>query len=116
MAARTTIRTPMPIRMRAKQFAMFDALKGLTEAIAEKEHQFCPKKELTEERIKEINQCLTMLLEGDIVSVTYYCQYGRQYQRLTGTLRRVDDYWNEVQVEKTVIGFGEILDIYLHRQ
>ena len=34
---RTTTRIPMPIKQRAKQFAMFDAMKGLTEAIAAKE-------------------------------------------------------------------------------
>lgn len=46
--------------MRAKQFAMFDALKGLKDAIAEKEKEFCSKRELTEERIDEINQTLRL--------------------------------------------------------
>lgn len=50
----TTTRTPMPVKMRAKQFMMFDAMKGLTEAIAEKEHQYYPRRELTEERLKSM--------------------------------------------------------------
>ena len=36
MVGRATIRTPMPVKMRAKQLMMFDAMKGLTEAIGER--------------------------------------------------------------------------------
>ena len=39
----------MPAKIRAKQFMMFDAMKGLTEAIAAKERQFYPQKELAED-------------------------------------------------------------------
>ena len=80
MAARTTTRIPMSIKIRAKQFAMFDALKGLTEAIAEKEHQQNLRKELSEGRIEEINQQILLIKKGDYISVTYYCQYGKQYR------------------------------------
>ena len=111
MAAKTTIRTPMSIRMRTKQFAMFDALKGLTETIAEKERQYYPKRELTEERINELNQCLSQLKCGDVVTVKYYCHYGRQYQQLTGVVVKVDAFWKALQIGETVIGFLEINEI-----
>ena len=73
MVVKTTIRTPMPIKMRAKQFAMFDAMKGLTEAIAGKEESYIQKKELSESRIEEINQQLQTLRKGDRVNLSYYC-------------------------------------------
>ena len=91
--ARATIRTPMPIKMRAKQFAMFDALKGLTEAIAEKERQVYPRKELSEERISEINLYLKALTVGDYVSLIYYCWYGNN----------IESYADKL-VELTLIG------------
>ena len=77
---------------------MFDAMKGLTEAIAEKERQYNPQKELTEERIDEINQCLSKLQTGDRVTLSYYCQYGKQYCQLTGTVTRIDSFWQEIQI------------------
>ena len=112
MAVKTTIRTPMPIKMRAKQFAMFDALKGLTEAIAEKEQQNIPRKELSEERIEEINQCLSQLKCGDVVTVKYYCHYGKQYLQLTDIVTKVDPFWKLLQIGGIVIGFSEIDEIH----
>ena len=108
MAVRTTIRTPMPIRMRAKQFAMFDALKGLTEAIAEKEQKVYPKKELAEDRISEINLCLSELQVGDIVTLSYYCQYGKQYRQLAGAVTRIDSFWKEIQIGDVTVYFSEV--------
>lgn len=108
MAARTTIRTPMPIKLRAKQFMMFDAMKGLTDAITAKEQQVYPKRELTEERINEINQCLSKLQTGDRVTLSYYCQYGKQYCQLTGTVTRIDSFWQEIQIGSMTICFSKI--------
>ena len=112
MALRTNIRTPMPIRMRAKQFMMFDAMKGLTEAIVEKESQHCPKRELTEERICEINQMLITLRKGDQITVEYSCEYGQKHCVLSGTVEKVDMYWKSLQIQNVSISFSEIMDIY----
>lgn len=111
MAVKTTIRTPMPIKMRAKQFAMFDALKGLTEAIAEKERQSYPQRELTESRIEEIAHQLNKLRLGDIVTITYYCCYGRHYCTLTEKIVKIDMFWKELQIGKTSVRFFEIDEI-----
>lgn len=108
MVVRTTIRTPMPIRMRAKQFMMFDAMKGLTEAISNMEKQCSPKKELTEYRIQEINETLSGLKLGDNVSIIYYCQYGNIYKSIKGNFEKLDLYWKEVCVAGTVISISEI--------
>lgn len=111
MAARTTIRTPMPIKMRAKQFMMFDAMKGLTEAIAEKEQQSYPKKELTEERKAEINTAIAELQPEIGVEVIYYCQYSQRYRQVRGIVRKIDPYWKQIQIDKILINFDEIAEI-----
>ena len=109
--AKTNIRTPMPVKMRAKQFAMFDAMKGLTEAIKEREKYFCRKKELSESRISEINDQLVAINEGDVISVHYYCEYDNRYRQIAGTVVKLDSFWKEVQIDKTSIGFSEIESI-----
>lgn len=103
-----TTRIPMPIRMRAKQFAMFDAMKGLTEAITERERQYIPKKELAEDRIREIGNVLSELQIGDNVEISYYCDYRKTYRKVEGELKKIDRYWKEIVVEDKVISFGEI--------
>lgn len=108
MAVKTTIRTPMPIKMRAKQFAMFDAMKGLTEAIAEKERQHYPQKELTEERIEEINRQLSVLRVGNITTVCYYCVNRKQYIEITGALLKIDPHEKEIHVGEDIVKFCEI--------
>ena len=108
MAVKTTIRSPMPVKMRAKQFMMFDAMKGLTEAIAEKERQYYPQKELTEERICEINRQLAGLRIGNITTVYYYCVNRKQYIEITGPLLKIDPLEKEIHVGKDIVKFCEI--------
>ena len=57
-------RAPMPPSRRAKQFAPFDALKGLKEAIAAKEKRPEPRRELTDYMKEQINNTLTELRKG----------------------------------------------------
>ena len=111
--AKTNIRVPMPVKRRAKQFMMFDAMKGLTEAIAEKERQFTPKKELTDDRIAELNECLMALKPGDEVSVDYYCQYESRYKQIKGQIKKIDLYWEAIQICESSIAFSEISNIML---
>lgn len=101
----------MPIKQRAKQFAMFDAMKGLTEAIAEKERLIYPKRELERDRIEEINDSLVSLNLGDEVTVEYYCQYGQQYKKITGEVKKIDLFWKEIWVGDVAIAFQEISNI-----
>lgn len=111
--ARTNIRVPMPVKRRAKQFMMFDAMKGLTEAIAEKERQFTPKVELADDRKEELNQCLMELHPGVEVSLEYYCQYESRYKKISGQVKKVDLYWETIQIGESTIGLSEISDIML---
>lgn len=112
VAVRTTIRPPMSIKKRAKQFAMFDALKGLKEAIGEKETQSYPKKELSEDKIDELNQKLKNLRKGDRITVEYYCEHGKTYQLISGEVERIDTYWKCIQIRNISISFSEIINIH----
>lgn len=111
MAVRATIRIPMPVKMRAKQFMMFDAMKGLTEAIADKERCCYPKIELSEERIAELESIISKLQVGASISVTYYCGYSHGYKRINGIVNKIDFYWKQILVEGVVIDFSDIYKI-----
>lgn len=108
---KSRIRAPMPPSRRAKQFAPFDALKGLKEAIAAKERHTEPRKELSEEMIAELSKTLSELRRGQQVTVVYYGSMEQEYLQLTGTVVKVDPYWKLLQVNHVGIDFSEILQI-----
>lgn len=101
----------MPPSRRAKQFAPFDALKGLKEAIARKERIPTPRRILSEDAIAEINAQLTSLKPGNIATVVYYCDYAQEYHQITGPVRKVDAYWKLPQIGNMSIDFCEIAEI-----
>ena len=103
----------MSTSRRAKQFMPFDALRGLKEAIAAKEKISIPKKELAEDMAREINSVLVDLRKGQNVTVVYYNDYAEEYLQLTGTVEKVDCYWQLLQIGKITIAFDEISDIVL---
>lgn len=109
--ARTTVRAPMPASRRAKQFAPFDALKGLKEAIAEKERIPTPRRILAEDALYEINEQLSMLTKETIVTVVYYCEYAQEYHQITGPVMKVDTYWKLLEVGNISMDFDEITEI-----
>lgn len=105
------VRAPMPPSRRAKQFGMFDALKGLKEALAAKERQPEPRKELAQDAIEELNRTINELAVGEVVTVVYYCQYGEGYRQITGTLAKLDVHWGFLQVGNICVDLCEILQI-----
>lgn len=66
------VRAPMPASRRAKQFSMFDALKGFKEALAAKERQPEPRRELAQDAIEELNRTINKLALGDIVTIVLF--------------------------------------------
>ena len=111
--ARSQVRAPMPSSRRAKQFAPFDALKGLSEAIARKEKIPVPKRILTEDAIAEINTQLSGLEKGSMITVVYYSEYEQEYCQLTGAVEKVDAFWQLLQIGNISIDFQEISGIEL---
>lgn len=67
-------RTKMTRQDRAKQFAPFDALKGLQDALRMKEyqHERIEKGDLSEEKIEEISKTLLQITKEDRVRVVYF--------------------------------------------
>ena len=112
--ATKTVRAPMPRSRRAKQFMPFDALRGLKEAIAAKERVIEPRRYLSEDAIAEINDKLVSLHKGEIITITYYGIYEQTYKQLTGPVKRIDVYWNSLQLGDIAIGFSEIYDILVN--
>ena len=102
------VRVPMPPSRRAKQFSMFDALKGLKEALAVKERLPEPRKELAQDAVEELNRALCSLQLGMFITVVYYCQYQEEYCQITGTVSKIDLYWKTLYVGNVGIDFEEI--------
>ena len=82
-------RAPIPPSRRAKQFAPFDALKGLKEAIAAKEKRPEPRRELTDYMKEQINNTLTELRKGQQVTVVFYGRMEHDTLQITGTVMKV---------------------------
>lgn len=100
----------MPRRDRAKQFAPFDALKGLREAlhIKEYEHERVSKGDLSIEKIEEISKVLLNLKKGDKVKVKYY--HDGHYKDIEGT-SCVDIFNQKIKVNGIYIDFDNITDL-----
>jgi hypothetical protein len=94
---------------RAKQFAPFDALKGLKEALAQKEYENekLQRRELSEEESEEIQSAILKMQKGDIIEVT--CFESGYYITVKGTLVK-----KETAFKYLIVGDGRIAfeDIY----
>ena len=102
------VRAPMPPSQRAKQFSMFDALKGLKEALAAKERLSEPRKELAQDAAEELNRILCSLEKGTSVTVVYYCKYQQEYRQITGVVNKIELLWQYIQIGQICVDFSEI--------
>lgn len=104
-------RSKMPISERAKQFAPFAAITGLTEALHAKEleHSSIERIEMSEERIAAINSKLASLYIGEQVEVTYY-RYGH-YDSVTGRVEAIDGRRQVVRIAGREIHFKDLYAI-----
>lgn len=110
---KSSVRVPMPPPVRAKQFAPFQALNGLSEAILEAERIEMPRKELSSDRIEEINFTLNTLKKGQQIAVVYYEEAEKSYIIFTGAVVKVDSYFELLQMDNRIIYFTEIDDIMI---
>lgn len=102
---------PMPASKRAKQFAPFNAVKGLDEALARKRKIRVPRREILDDRAEEINKNLLSLRQGQIVTVVYYNTSEEEYVQLTGTVNKVDRNRRWLQIIRTNIPFDDIVEV-----
>lgn len=94
---------------RAKQFMPFSALKGLEEALAEKEKIVVPRIELSEDSAVELDRKMHTLERGKMVTVVYY--HKDEYLKLTGVVAKIDEDSRILQIVNTKISFEDIFDI-----
>lgn len=103
-------RIKMPRQDRAKQFAPFDALKGLQDALRLKEyqHERINKSQVQEEKADEISKVLINLEKGDRACVTYF-ENGHN-KNLSGEVKLLIDQ-RILKVGSNKINLDDVLDI-----
>ena len=96
---------------RAAQFAPFDSLKGLTEALREKEELMSreEKHTLSEDRQEEISDTLIQLERGMRVEVVFF--YNGHYVTLTEKLVDINPQYKYLIVGKAKIYFTDLYEI-----
>lgn len=102
----------MPRSKRAAQFAMFDALKGLKEALKAKEWKPEPRRVLAEEAIQEIDAALKELKQGHLATVVYYEDFEQAYKQLTGLIRKIDARREYLQIGEVAVAFEDIAELH----
>ena len=102
-------RTKMPISERAKQFAPFSPLRGLNRALLEKERIRVPRKELSEDASIQLNDALSLVEVGEMITVVYY--FREEYIRVTGMVTKRDDENRMLKIVNTPIPYTDIIEI-----
>ncbi|MBR6397139.1 MAG: YolD-like family protein [Lachnospiraceae bacterium] len=94
---------------RAKQFAPFDALTGLHEAIRKRERVVVERPELSEEKKDELDLALASLSPGKMASVIYYS--GGELIKKVGMVAKVDLDAKVLTLVKTRINILDIVEL-----
>ena len=102
-------KTKMSTADRAKQFAPFSALKGLDEALRQKERVFVEKPEFSDEAAEELSQKLAKISVGMRVNVVYYSD--GECVSVDGLVTGIDKAFKRLTVVKMEIPMDDILDI-----
>ena len=84
---------------RAKQFLPFDALKGLQEALKEKEIEYEERKELSEDSLYELDKIFNKIEIGNTIIIKFY--KNRVYKEINGTVTNIDYNKKKIQINKT---------------
>ncbi|MBE6780131.1 MAG: YolD-like family protein [Ruminococcaceae bacterium] len=103
------IRAKMPKSQRAKQFAPFDAVVGLRQALKEKEKIRVPRKELSDDMLWEIDEALKGLNINDTVTVVHYNSSEQQYITTRGIVQKINP---KSQIITLTVGDIKFEDIY----
>lgn len=96
---------------RAKQFAPFDALRGLREALVkkEREHERQERGEVSEETAAEIEATLIKLKKGDRVRALIFDD--GYYVTVEGQVTNFDVTYRYIKVEDGKIPFSDLYDL-----
>ena len=97
---------------RAKQFLPFDALKGLQEALREKEREYEEKKDLSEDTLNDLNNKFNQIDNGSLVKITFY--KNGKYSEIKGRVTNIDYVKKKIQInEEYNINICDIVNILI---
>ena len=103
---------------RAKIFAPYDALKGFSSSIREKDRVFLPRMMATDFIRDGINRRLKALRRGDTVTVIFFVSMQRtaeedlgEYRTETGTVLRVDEIEGTLVLDQMTVPFEDIVSL-----
>lgn len=93
---------------RAKQFAPFDAMKGLQEALREREerHSRVEKHEISEEDAERLSYTLRLLARGMKIRINCYHAYHEVI--LNGRIENIDFNFRQLEIGGERIWFEDI--------
>ncbi len=93
---------------RAKQFAPFDAMKGLQEALRDREerHLRVERRDITEEQAERNSHILLKLRRGMKVELECYCNFHDVTKR--GLVTDVDCTFRRLKIDDETIYFEDI--------
>lgn len=94
---------------RAKQFLPFNALRGLSTMIKEKEIVKEDRKILEEDELQILQEKFLNVEKGKMVKVKYYKNIG--YTILEGMVANIDIIYRTITIVKTKISLDDIIDI-----
>lgn len=94
---------------RAKQFIPFNALKGFREALEAKEQLPVSRKELSEERLLELDAIVRRIHMDDQLHLI--CYHGGHYEKITGRAAEISLSGRYIKIAKRIIPFDDIYDI-----
>lgn len=101
----------MPIPERAKQFSPFSALKGLSAALAKKEHIPVPRRVIPDDQAEQINRTLLSLQSGEIVTAVWYDEAQQDYTQMTGIVSEVNLVSRTLHLAAYAISFDTLADL-----
>lgn len=96
---------------RAKQFAPFDALRGLREELAKREKIVMDKIELSEDMKEEIDYTLHSIKPNDIITIIYFSN--GEYIKKCGMVSKFSPTNRTIKIVDTIINFDDILKIQI---
>lgn len=101
----------MPRSERAKQFAPFDALKGLQKALRlkEYEHDRMVRGDIDDETIDKISKQLQKIKKNDTIYIKFF--EDGYYKELKEKVKKFDVNKREVELEGKTIFFDDLFDL-----
>jgi hypothetical protein len=96
---------------RAKQFMPFDAMKGLAEALKDREekHSRVPKHGISDEKKQELSETLIRVEKGSKVFVEYYANFHDREK--SGIVTEINRPYQFLRLDEEKILFTDLYDI-----